>query len=384
MKQNHNTLNLLLQDTTSTKQKTILLDESSFSKQDSTSNQPQLIIKNSKILIKKIPERIIIQAPKPVRKAKHIQKKINLYEKNISDTIWGTEYDTVARPQFDASQMRYAFPVKKNISLKQTFFYDVSNLKTKVKITDIQKNKISTSQTKQKYNFSQNIITNSERTVNDKIFLHTDWILIIALLSLAFFSWINILYKKFISSNFLAAINLSAANKLFAEKNIMTNRISFALNTIFIINTSLIGYFIFHYYNLQITSCSGLETFLIFFFILSIIYSIKLFLFKFLDFVLLSKKKFQEYSYNIFIYNKICGIAFFPLIFAIPFTSNYISIILIKISFIILIIMYFFKILRGIQISIQIRLSFFYLFLYLCALEIIPLLFIYKIVTSYI
>ena len=312
------------------------------------------------------------------------EKKFNFYQKPVNDTVWGTQYDTIASPVFDAAQMKYVFPVNKKTNLKQTYFYDVSSLKTNEKTTNLHKKEIIAEHTKQKYNFTQNIITHSGRQANDKLFLHTDWILVIALLSLAFFSWINLIYKKLISLNFLAAINLSTANKLFAERNIMTNRISFALNIIFIINTSLIGYFIFHYNNLQITDCTGLETFLIFFGGLSIIYSLKLFLFKFFDFILLSKKKFQEYYYNIFIYNKICGIALFPLIFTVPFTSNYISIILIKIAVVMLIILYIFKILRGIQISIRIRLSFFYLFLYLCALEIIPLLFIYKIVITYI
>ncbi|MCK5823243.1 MAG: DUF4271 domain-containing protein [Bacteroidales bacterium] len=384
MKQNHDKSNFFLQDTTTTKQQNTILKESFFSKQDTTKKQPKLILKDSKIQIKEIPERIITKAPKPVRIIKHIKKSFNLYEKNINDTIWGTEYDTIALPQFDATQMKYIFPEKEKTIQKQTCFYDVSILKTSEKTTNVHKKEIITSNAKQKYKFSQNIITHSERQVNDKIFLQTDWILVVALLSLAFYSWINLVYKKFISSNILASINFSTANKLFAERNIVTNRVSFAMNTIFIINVSLICYYIFHYYNLQITNLSGFETFLIFFCFLSITYLLKLFLFKFFDFILLSKKNFQEYYYNNFIYNKTCGIALFPLIFAIPYTSNYISIILIKASIIILITTYLFKILRGFQISIQIRLSFFYLFIYLCALEIIPLLFIYKIVTTYI
>ncbi|RLD63871.1 MAG: hypothetical protein DRJ01_02615 [Bacteroidetes bacterium] len=384
MTQNHNTLILAQQDTSSIKHNTLILQDISFSKQDTLNTHKKLIIKNSKIKIKKIPERIITETPKPVRKITHIKKGFNLYKKNINDTISGTQYDTIASPEFDVAQMKYVFPVKKKTNLKQTYFYDVSILKKTEETKKNNKQEVSTNHSKTNINFSQNIIRHSERDVNDKIFPQTDWILIVALLSLAFFSWINLIYKKFISSNILATINFSVASKLFSERNIVTNRISFALNIIYIINASLIGYYIFNYFNLQIINYNGLETFFIFFLILSVISVVKLFLFKFFDFILLSKNKFHEYYYNNFIYNKICSIALFPLIFAIPFTSNYISVILIKISIILPIIVYILKILRGLQISIQIRLSFFYLFLYLCALEIIPLLFIYKIVTTHI
>ena len=380
MTKNHNTQNLAQQDTTTTKQNHIILHDNSLLQQDTLNKHEILIIKDSRIKIKKIPERVIQPTTKPVHRIKHIKKRFNLYQKNINDTISGTQYDSIASPIFDVAQMKYVFPVKKNTSLKQTYFYDVSVLETKNTKTD----SIISKHSAQKHVYFQNIITHLKRTPNEKFFVHTDWILIVALLSLALFSWINLVYKKFISSIFLSAINLNSANKMFIERNIMTNRISFGLNIIYLINTSIIGYFIFHYYNLGIIGCTGFETSLIFFGVLSIIYSIKLFVFKILDFILLSKKKFTEYYYNIFIYNKIYGIILFPLILAIPFTSNIISVILIKTAIVILIILYLFKILRGIQISIQIRLSFFYLFLYLCALEIIPILIIYRIVTTYI
>ncbi len=384
MTQNHNTLILTQQDSTSIKHNTLILQDSFFLKQDTLNTHTKLIIKDSRIKIKEIPERIIDTTPKPVRRITHIKKGFNLYKKNINDTVSGTQYDTIASPVFDAAQMKYVFPVEKKTDLKQTYFYDSSVLKTNQKTTRLQKNTIIAEHPKQNYNYSQNIITHSERQANEKIFSHTDWMLVVVLLSLALFSWVNLFYKKFISSNFLATISYNTANKMFAERNIMSTRISFALNIVFIINTSLIGYFIFHYYNLQITGFTEFETFLTFFCGLSIIYSIKLFLFKIFDFILLSKKQFAEYYHNIFIYNKIYGIILFPLLLAIPFTSDYISVILMKTAIIILAILYLLRILRGVQISISIRLSFLYLFLYLCALEIIPVLFIYKIVTTYI
>lgn len=380
MTKNHNTQNLTQQDTTTTKQNHIILHDNSLSQQDTLNNHEILIIKDSRIRIKQIPERVITETPKPVRRITHIKKRFNLYQKNINDTISGTQYDTIASPVFDVTQMKYVFPVKKNTNLKQTYFYDVSVLETK----NTKANIVISEHTSQKHIYFQNPITHLQRTPNEKLFMHTDWVLIVALLSLALFSWINLIYKKFISSIFLSAINLSTANKMFIERNIMTNRISFGLNIIYLINTSIIGYFIFHYYNLGIIGCTGFETFSIFFGILSIIYSIKLFFLKIFDFILLSKKKFTEYYYNVFIYNKIYGIILFPLILTIPFTSNIISAILIKAAIVIFIILYLFRLLRGIQISIQIRLSFFYLFLYLCTLEIIPILIIYKLVTTYI
>jgi hypothetical protein len=86
----------------------------------------------------------------------------------------------------------------------------------------------------------------------------------------------------------------------------------------------------------------------------------------------------REYLYMGFTYNKLLGILFVPVNFILAFTSGILNEVSFYIALTILGILIFMKIVRGIVFSREKRIFSFYLFLYLCALEIVPLLLLYK------
>jgi hypothetical protein len=85
----------------------------------------------------------------------------------------------------------------------------------------------------------------------------------------------------------------------------------------------------------------------------------------------------SEYNFNLSIFNQMTGIIFIPVLLAISFSGFPIFFIITGIStyFIILIM----RILRLLKINFENNISLFYLFLYLCTLEIIPILVLYKV-----
>jgi hypothetical protein len=130
------------------------------------------------------------------------------------------------------------------------------------------------------------------------------------------------------------------------------------------------------------TNLQEWKIYLLIFSLLLIIYTGKSFVFNILGFIFNSKQTVNEYITNIGIYNKILGVFLFPIIIAIPYISlqfkqplMYIGIIAIGISLI-------FRFLRAFQIAFKIKLSIFYLILYLCALEILPILIIGKMINN--
>jgi hypothetical protein len=87
---------------------------------------------------------------------------------------------------------------------------------------------------------------------------------------------------------------------------------------------------------------------------------------------------FREYLYMGFTYNKLLGILFLPVNFIIAYSLGTLQEISFYTALIILGTLIFMKIIRGIVFSRDKRVFSFYLFLYLCALEIVPILLLYK------
>lgn len=90
---------------------------------------------------------------------------------------------------------------------------------------------------------------------------------------------------------------------------------------------------------------------------------------------------FREYNYHAFTYNKLLGLIMLPLGFISVYTSQNLQTILIYISAAVILLIVTLKILRGISFSLKRHVFSFYLFLYLCALEMVPILLIYKWIT---
>jgi hypothetical protein len=91
---------------------------------------------------------------------------------------------------------------------------------------------------------------------------------------------------------------------------------------------------------------------------------------------------FAEYLHNTFVVNKGMGIALFPVIIMAQYLPYKLVPVILIIGGIIFGLAVLFKIIRVYQIIIRRDVLLFYLILYLCTLEILPLLLGYKFVTS--
>jgi len=90
----------------------------------------------------------------------------------------------------------------------------------------------------------------------------------------------------------------------------------------------------------------------------------------------------NEYLHNVYVYNKILGIVLLPLSFAAFYTPNRITEILLLMTIVFYLFSVIFKIIRGFQIIIKNDVFILYTILYLCTLEILPILIGYKILKT--
>ena len=189
----------------------------------------------------------------------------------------------------------------------------------------------------------------------------------------------KILYQKYILQIITASINYQASIRLLREKNVLFKNMSVGLNIVFVINMGLFLFFVMSYYNFsQIISTNNFLSVLIYCLMIASIYITKTLLCRLIGFLFLAQNEFSEYVHNINLFNKNIGLFLFPAVIMVPYINNYLKPYIVYAGIILFLAILVLRIIRGFQIIIHKGVSSFYLILYLCAVEILPVLLIVK------
>ncbi len=357
---------------------------------DSTQNSIKLQIKNEQpsIQLNKMVHNIDLSALNRAidsSKIKKIQKPIKITK--VAPII--KQDSLLPSPTYNTFNNKFEFPTQKK-ELADNFYFSLPNTSVATEEEKAQKIKTTNHNTKDKAQTidatsnKQIADRNSKKTsiivkpTNNKIgFEKTDWTLSFILPILLIFGIINFKFSKSLKSLINAGLRYLSAKHLTESRNVVNDNVFIILNLLFLVNTSFLFTLWAHFNNIKILSLSNYKLFLMFFSALSGIYIIKWLLFNVLDFIFKTKKAFSSYINTIFLYNKIYGIVLIPIISLIPFVEPHITKWLFLTSFILLLINYLARILRGLKIALINKVSILYLILYLCTLEIFPLLIAY-------
>jgi hypothetical protein len=217
-----------------------------------------------------------------------------------------------------------------------------------------------------------------------KGFYSTDWMLGIIIFILVLFGWLRVGYGRYIQTAIQAAYNYFTARRIFEEANVTRSRVFYFMNFLFFINISLFVTQVLEYNHFTIFKLHGIILFFIIFAAILLIYTVKSLVLRLLDFVFLTRGGFSSYLFIVFIYNKMVGFVLLPIIAILPFVPGNVTPYLIYAGGLIIIILYLFRVFKGLQLGIKNRLSIFYLILYLCALEILPVLVLLKVTKPFI
>jgi len=210
-----------------------------------------------------------------------------------------------------------------------------------------------------------------------------DWALPLLVASLLFVAITKYLFYGRLKQVLSAAIATRFFNQMEREGNLFNERITFLLSANFLIVFSLLLFQTYDYFSvlksfllsgpLQIISITAL-TIVSFF-------TIKYLVLKFLGWVFKSVSSAIAYYKNILIFNMLIGIAIMPFVLI----SMYVpSNIFFYISWGIFAIANLAKVIRGVFMGYNTaHFSGYYLILYLCGIELVPLLLFYKISVNY-
>ena len=204
-----------------------------------------------------------------------------------------------------------------------------------------------------------------------------DWLIFFIVFLVALLAWIRIYYGKVIIRTFESTINQQSARKLIDEKSNLLQKASAFLTMLYVLSTGLFIFELITYFHFRIFEFKGFTLFafctiLVFFFFI-----IKSFFYWFTGILVKSEKESFEFISNGNLFYKSIGIILLPIVSAIPYVPDYVAEILLYSGIAAFITSFIMRVIRGFVVSFRFKLSLFYSFLYFCALEILPVLYVY-------
>jgi len=217
---------------------------------------------------------------------------------------------------------------------------------------------------------------NSLGSIMDNLFLA------LIIFSFILLAWSKVIFGKYITQILRATFNYSESFKLYRDHNSIVDRVYWLLNIIFTITC---GIFLFHLLKITKPSIFIYTSFYIilscFIFIL-LLYFIRFLINKIVGFLLDQQQVFNEFIHSYFIYLKVMGLALLPLVTIISFISENYRLIFLIFGIIIIFILYTLSIFRATRIMIKKGILIFYWILYLCTIEFLPIILLYKFISS--
>ncbi len=205
-----------------------------------------------------------------------------------------------------------------------------------------------------------------------------DILTVLLLLSLAVTGIIRLTNFKYLQEIFSSAISGQKARNMIKTDSVRNRNASFVLNALFLFNTSLFIYEYIHFKNMYTALNDSMFLIPVIMAFLLVFVAIKLLLYRFVSFVFECEQETREYMFYSTLTNKIFGLCILPVILFVPYVEESAHTLLFNTGLGIFILIYIIQLFRGFSIILRDVSSLFYLFLYLCALEILPFVIVYS------
>jgi hypothetical protein len=208
-----------------------------------------------------------------------------------------------------------------------------------------------------------------------------DWVLGLVLIFWVIFASVRVGFLKYLGQLFVSLVNFSAATRLFQQRGYKTMYGAVRLDFIFHLILPLSVYQIATFFKIDIPGYPAILLYLALLLIINGFLFTKILLYRLAGSIVMLKEQTEESIFNIRLYYKALGLILLPIVtlHAINVQTNFITI---WVMGGLISIMYFVSLIRTIYLGIRKDISIFYLILYLCTLEILPLLLVFKLIST--
>ncbi len=208
--------------------------------------------------------------------------------------------------------------------------------------------------------------------------LRPDWLLGIIIASLILLAWLKLFYHKFLDQMMQSVSNYQLSVKLLRDQNLFSKRVAIALNINFVFIGGAYIYLIFGYYNLRPFQLNDILSYLCYSGCLMLLLIVRHVVLHITGYVFDNHNVFREYLHQIFLIYKNLGIYLIMLVIGLAYITEDLRIYFIYLGVLIVFFAYFLRLFKGLRILMNQDVLIFYLILYLCTLEILPFLILYR------
>jgi len=210
-----------------------------------------------------------------------------------------------------------------------------------------------------------------------------DWMLGVLLLTFLLIAWVRVYHSRRLKQLYQAL-----TSKLYVQHILRTNdglmqRVSFVLDVISYLVMATFLFQVTQFFGLNIPYSDYLHPYVLMLLALFLLYQIKNITLIMSGVLLNQQEKLREYRFNVFLMNKTLGLVLTPIIIFIAYLS-FGEAVNIWIGIILMVVAYLYRINRGLAIGLkEANASVFYLFMYLCTLEILPLVVLTRLILDF-
>ncbi len=215
----------------------------------------------------------------------------------------------------------------------------------------------------------------------EKNILNPGWVSPLLIMIFLLFTISKYSYFRNIQQIFKAFFNKRLFNQLSRDGGLFSERVSLILFSSYLLGLSLFIFKISNFFlNFPDSFFVSLVIFLKILAGILIFYLLKMGIFKLSGFIFKSSKETSDYVLNMYVFGQITGVVMLPILVFITYLCNEA---IIYTGLILFSLMYLYRLFRGFSIAISnVKVSTYYLFLYLCTLEILPFFLLAKVVIT--
>jgi hypothetical protein len=209
-----------------------------------------------------------------------------------------------------------------------------------------------------------------------------DWLVGVLVFAFFLFATVRLIFNKYLNQLLQATINYSTFSRALRERYFNLFHASFRLDVIFTLIMALFAYQFLGAYKVNLGFSQSLYSYLFCVAIVIGYFLAKRILYFIVGVLTESRQEVQEYLFNITVYNRVLGLFLIPVTTIVAFVPMSSPQIVLFTGLAIIVVFYLLSLLRGAKIFLKKHFSIFYLILYLCTLEFLPLILIYNILLS--
>jgi hypothetical protein len=204
------------------------------------------------------------------------------------------------------------------------------------------------------------------------------WLFIMLFGLIGFFAWIRAYYGGMILQTVQATTNYQVTLRMFRDNSMVQKQLDNVLYLLYFLNGAFFFYLLEMWVERFPYGLHGAALYLFNIALLAGVFLARLVLVNVTGFLFNRMEIFREYLFNIFIFNKISGMVLLPLFPFLLYTTGWIQEAFFWMSVIVVLLTVILRVARSMIFSLRKDISILYMFLYLCALEIVPLMLLFQ------